>query len=236
MADPQDDAKAAAARHAVARYVRPRQRLALGTGTTAQAAVREIARTRPDAQLDCVSTSVATEELARTLGLTVRPLEPGDRFDLMLDGADEVTPDLALTKGGGGALLREKLLAHLARRVIIMVDPSKLVQHLGEHAPIPIEIVPFARPILLRELASEGYAVSVREWQPGKPVLTDNGNEVLDLRPVAPITSPAGASRTLRGYVGVVETGIFVRLAHRVVVGYPDGRVEERSRARPAAG
>ena len=137
VAEDLEAAKAAAARHAVARYVRPPQRLALGTGTTAQHAVREIARVHPRAALDCVASSCATEELARSLGLAVRALAPEDRFDLMLDGADEVTPAFALTKGGGGALLREKLLAHLSRDVVILVDPTKLVRTLGERSPIP---------------------------------------------------------------------------------------------------
>ncbi|HTT14698.1 MAG TPA: ribose-5-phosphate isomerase RpiA [Thermoplasmata archaeon] len=238
MADELEAAKAAAARHAVAKYVRPAQRLALGTGSTAQHAVRAIAALHPKTPFECVASSLATEELAQSLGLAVRPLRPGDRFDLMLDGADEVTPDLALTKGGGGALLREKLLAHLSRRLVILVDPTKLVDGLGTRSPIPVEIVPFARPVLAPELAEGGYAVALREWQPGQPVLTDNGNEILDLRPARPIADPAAAARRLRAHVGVVETGIFVRMAHRVVIGHPDGRVEERSRsrARPAGG
>lgn len=232
VADEAQRSKEAAARHAVLRYVNPPQRLALGAGSTAELAVRVIAERFRDAPLDCVSSSLATEELARSLRLKVRALAPGDRFDLMLDGADEVTPELALTKGGGGALFREKLLAQLSNEVVILVDPTKLVRTLGERRPIPVEIVPFARPILERELAQEGYTVSLREYRPGTPALTDNGNELLDLRPRAPIENPSAAARALRDHVGVVETGIFVGMAKRVVVGHPDGSVEERTRSR----
>jgi ribose 5-phosphate isomerase A len=234
VADDLEAAKAAAARYAVARFVRPPQRVALGTGTTAQHAVREIARVHPHADLDCVASSRGTEELARSLGIPVRALAPEDRFDLMLDGADEVTPEFALTKGGGGALLREKLLAHLSRNVVILVDPTKLVTTLGERAPIPVEIVPFAAPTLQREIGDGGFDVSVRKLPSGTPVITDNANEILDLRPRSPVTAPALLARSLRSHVGVVETGIFVRMARRVVVGHPDGRAEELPRARPS--
>jgi ribose 5-phosphate isomerase A len=230
VADDAEAAKSAAARHAVHRYVRPGMRLALGTGTTAEQAVRTIAATLDPKTFDCVASSIETEELARSLGIPVRAPAAGDRFDLMLDGADEVTPELALTKGGGGALLREKLLAHLSRELVVLVDPSKLVRTLGERAPIPVEVVPFARPILEREFADDGFAVTHRVYRAERPYQTDNGNEILDLRPQTPIDDPVAAARNLRARVGVVETGIFVRLAKRVVIGYPDGHAEERTR------
>ena len=226
-------AKGVAARHAVEQYVHPGLRLALGTGTTAAQAVRAIAEKFPNGKFDCVATSLATEQLARELRIPVRPLRGDDRFDLMLDGADEVTPALDLTKGGGGALFREKLLARLAASVVIMVDPSKLVGALGERASIPVEVVPFGRPVLERELAAEGYRVRLRVGPDGRPYITDNGNEILDLSPREPIREPSAAAEALRRYTGVVETGIFAGLASVVVVGFPDGRVEER---RPTGG
>ncbi|HTW56082.1 MAG TPA: ribose 5-phosphate isomerase A [Thermoplasmata archaeon] len=229
MPDGSDRAKAAAAARAVERLVRPGLRLALGTGSTAAEAVRAIAARFPQGRFDCVASSRATEELARSLGIAVRPLAAEDRFDLMLDGADEVTPDLALTKGGGGALLREKLLAHLAREVAIVVDASKLVARLGERHPIPVEVVPFARPVLERELADDGYAVRRRRRPDGGVFATDNGNEILDLTPPRPLDAPAAAEERLKAHVGVVEVGLFVGYAHRLFVGYPDGRVEERA-------
>lgn len=231
MTDELERAKAAAAERAV-RDLRPGLRLALGTGSTAAHAVRQIAAQFPGERFDCVASSRATEELARGLGLAVRPLRGDDRFDVLLDGADEVSDTLALTKGGGGALLREKLLARLSARRVILVDPTKLVHHLGERSPIPVEVVPFARPVLETEFRQMGYGVRRRVGADGAPFLTDNANELLDLSPPRPVSDPAGAERALRAPTGVIETGIFVGLADRVVVGHPDGRVEERAPAR----
>jgi ribose 5-phosphate isomerase A len=230
VATGQEAAKDSAARHAVEHYVRPGMRIALGTGTTAGFAVRALAERFPNAKLDCVASSVLTERLAQSLGFPVRALKDDDRFDLMLDGADEVDPNLDLTKGAGGALLREKLLARLTEQVIILVDESKLVRALGEKSPIPVEVVPFARPIVERETAALGYRVKRRVGTSGEPFLTDNGNELLDLVPEQPLKEPDESDATLRHLVGVVETGIFVELADRVVVGRPDGSVEERQR------
>ncbi len=224
-------AKTAAARYAVEHYARPGGRVALGTGSTAAEAVRALARRFPGDPCDCVASSRATENLARSLGLAVRPLRGGDRFDLMLDGADEVSPALDLTKGGGGALLREKLLARLSDALVILVDPSKLVNALGERHRIPIEVVPFARPAVEHAVRARGYRPRLRTAPDGEPFRTDNGNEILDLAPAAPIADPAAEERALSDLTGVVETGLFVGLAHRVVIGYPDGHVEERQRA-----
>ena len=228
MPEDLERAKVVAAHHAVERYVHPGLRLALGTGSTAAQAVRAIAERFPDGKFDCVASSRATEELARELRVPVRPLRGDDRFDLMLDGADEVSPTLDMTKGGGGALLREKLLAHRSATVVILVDPSKLVGALGERASIPVEVVPFARSVLERELAEEGYRVRLRVGPDGRPFVTDNGNEILDLSPREPIRVPASAAEAIRGHTGVVEVGIFAGMASVVVVGYPDGHAEER--------
>jgi ribose 5-phosphate isomerase A len=225
-------AKAAAARRGVEK-VRPDMCLALGTGSTAAFAVRALAERFPTTPFECVASSRATEELARSLGFPVRPLRANDRFDLMLDGADEVTPSLDLTKGGGGALLREKLLARLSRDVVILVDPSKLVRHLGEKAPIPVEVVPFARPVLERTFAGKGYRVQHRVGPDGRAYLTDNANEILDLSPGQPIENAAETARDLVAPTGVVETGIFVGLATSVVVGHRDGKVEEITKGHP---
>ncbi len=229
-------AKAAAARFAAEQYVRRGLRLALGTGSTAAEALRAIRARFPDEPFDCVASSRATEELARSLGFGVRPLAPDDRFDLMLDGADEVTPRLALTKGGGGALFREKFLAGLSAQVVILVDPSKLVDALGQRSPIPVEVVPFAVPVLVRQLEDDGFDARVRPGRSGGAFLTDNGNEVIDLRLPTPVEDPDRLHDELRARPGVVETGLFVGLADRVLVGHPDGRVREMvAPARPNA-
>lgn len=234
MADGLPAQKNAAAAAAAAR-VRPGMALALGTGSTAQLALRALAARFPDGGgLRAVASSRSTEAAARALGIPVRSLEEVDRFDLMIDGADEVTDRLELTKGGGGALFREKLLARQSREVIIAADSSKWVRRLGERHPIPIEIVPFARPILLRDLAAAGYGPRIRTAGPdGPPVLTDNSNELVDLYLPEPVADPGRLERTLKALTGVVETGIFVGIAHRLCLGRPDGTVEERTASEP---
>ncbi|HUJ77440.1 MAG TPA: ribose-5-phosphate isomerase RpiA [Thermoplasmata archaeon] len=235
MADP--DAlsleKDRAARAAV-RRVRPGMRVVLGTGTTAAYAIRALAqRFSSGPGIEAVASSGMSETLAREHGLAVRSLAPDDRFDILIDGADEVTPHLDLTKGGGGALFREKYLARLADEVVIVVDHTKLVDRLGRRAPLPVEVVPFARPVVARQLGERRYGVRLRTAPDGAPFRTENGNEILDLTPPAPLDAPAAVESELRGVPGVVETGLFVGLVHRVFVGLPDDTVEELER--PAA-
>ncbi len=230
MEAPQTLAKRAAAARAIDE-LSPGRRVALGTGSTAAEVLRAIAgRFGRPAPFDCVASSRATEELARSLGIPVRPLKPDDRFDLMLDGADEVTASLDLTKGGGGALFREKFLARLSRRVVILVDESKLVRHLGESHAIPVEVVPFARPVLAHRWAEDGWKVTARPGPDGRPFVTDNGNEILDLRPPQGLEEPAEVDRALGRIEGVVETGLFCGIADRVVIGHPDGTTDELRR------
>jgi ribose 5-phosphate isomerase A len=231
-----EEEKALAARAAV-RRVRAGQRVALGTGSTTSFAVRALAESFPGGNhLSIVASSIVTERLATSLGLPVRPLEAGDQFDVMIDGADEVAPTLSLTKGGGGALFREKFLARLSSELVIAVDHTKLVPRLGTRHAIPIEIVPFARVTLLHQLVAQQLFPRLRN-DPATltPVLTDNGNEVVDLFPENGVDDPARLDETLRRMPGVVETGLFVGLAHRICVGLPDGTVQEILRPRAAS-
>lgn len=222
-------AKAAAARSSVEQIASGERRIALGTGSTAAWVVRALADRFPKGRgLDLIASSRATEELAARLGLSVRALREDDRFDLMIDGADEVSSELDLTKGGGGALFREKLLARLSRRLVIVVDEGKLVDRLGRRHPIPIEVVPFARPVIAHGLAAAGWSVRLRPGPSGPAFRTDNGNEILDLTPARPLENPRATHDALRSQIGVVETGIFVGMTERVIVGHADGRVEER--------
>ncbi|MCI4354569.1 MAG: ribose 5-phosphate isomerase A, partial [Thermoplasmata archaeon] len=201
--DPLAREKDLAARAAI-RRVRPGMRVALGTGSTAAYAVRALAE-KVGPEISAVASSTATEELARSLGIAVGPLLPDDTFDVMVDGADEVTPLLDLTKGGGGALFREKFLARLSREVVIMVDHTKLVSHLGIRSAIPIEVVPFARPIVLQQLAARRFGGSVRGSVEGGPgTRTDNGNEIIDLRPPGRVDHPADLERQLHAIPGIV--------------------------------
>jgi ribose 5-phosphate isomerase A len=223
-----EEEKALAARAAASR-VRAGQRVALGTGSTTSFAIQALAENFPGGDhLAIVASSIASERLATSLGLPVRALEPGDHFDVMIDGADEVAPTLSLTKGGGAALFREKFLARLTAEVVIAVDHTKLVSRLGTRHPIPIEIVPFARARLIHQLSERALSPRLRsDRATGAPVLTDNGNEVLDLYPENGVEDPTRLEHDLRLLPGVIETGLFVGLAHRVYVGLPDGTVQE---------
>lgn len=223
-----DRGKEAAAR-AAAGLVRRGMRVALGTGSTSAIAIQALAERLPElGAITAVASSHASEALARAGGISIEPLREGDEFAVMLDGADEVTPSLDLTKGGGGALFREKLLARQARELIIAVDASKLVDRLGARSPIPVEIVPFARPLLLERFRRRGFAPALRTAPDGAPWRTENGNEILDLKIGAPV-DPRALDAELHAQTGVIETGLFLGMAHRVLVGYPDGRVEERA-------
>lgn len=232
--DPAQSGKLAAARAAVA-MVRPGIRLAVGSGSTTELALHRLVERFPAGQgLSITGSSVRVEEVLRGLGVAPIPLTGEATFDLMIDGADEVTPSLALTKGGGGALFREKFLARLTRQVVIAVDDRKMVDRLGSRAPIPVEVVPFARPVVARQVRALGFVPRLRSVDGGKSGWrTDNGNEILDLAPASPLADPAKVEQQLRAMPGIVETGIFVGLAHRVMVGRPDGSVREFPSAQP---
>jgi len=177
-----------------------------------------------------VPTSVDTERKARELGIPLVELADVSSIDLTIDGADEIDPDFNLTKGGGGALLREKVVAYISKREVIVVGRAKLVERLGTTFLLPIEVVPFARPVVARELARMGATPNLRVTSPEGPFVTDNGNQILDCRFEAGIEDPAALETTLDRIPGVVETGLFVGLAHVVVIGDDDGTCEVRER------
>lgn len=185
--------------------------LGLGTGSTAAHAVHEIGARLADGRLENVSgipTSLATEELARKSGIPL--IEPGGApIDLAIDGADEIAPDLALTKGGGGALLREKVIAASAVRFAVISDDSKLVTALGSTFDIPVEIAQFGFGITIAALGELG-SPQLRGGE--EPYVSDNGNFIADLA-VAPIGVPAAFDDALCAIPGVLATGLFVGIA-----------------------
>lgn len=191
----------------------------LGSGTTVAEVVRVLAERRPRAIF--VPASRFTEELCRGAGLRLGTLEEYGGVDLTIDGADEVSPDLDLLKGGGGAHTREKLLALASRRLVIAVDRTKLVGALGERMPVPVEVLPFGWRQTAARLGRLGGRPSLREGK-GGPFITDNGNYVLDVR-FGRIERPGELERRINSVPGVVENGIFCGMADVVVVGHEEG-------------
>jgi ribose 5-phosphate isomerase A len=201
----------------------------LGSGSTAACAVRALGeRARAGLRITGVATSLATEELARAVGIPVAPFDEQPRLDLAIDGADEVDPRLDLVKGLGGALLREKLVELAAAQLLIIVDESKPVSALGERAPLPVEIVPFGWRRTHAALEALGCTAVLRGG-PAAPYLTDGGHFLLDCR-FGPIAQPAELAARIKALPGVVEHGLFLDMAGRVAVGQADGSVAVRLR------
>lgn len=207
---------------AVDRFVRPdMQCIGLGTGSTAFFAIERVGElVKGGAKITAVATSLETERLCRERGIEIVALCDGPPIAVAIDGADEVAQDFSLTKGGGGALFREKAVALAAETFVVVVDESKLVNRLGKF-PLPVEVVPFTIRYVERELRRLCPSVTQRA-RDGKPFVTDNGNFILDCA-FGEIASPAALDSGLRSINGVVATGLFVGLTSHVLVGSPQG-------------
>ncbi len=219
----QDELKQQAAASAVDR-LESGMVVGLGTGSTTRFALERIAELIRAGRLERIAgipSSLQTEKAAGELGIPLTDFESHPVIDITIDGADEVDPELNLIKGGGGALLREKVLAQASRRNLIIVDESKLSDRLGTRWALPVEVVPFARAAEERFLASLGAAVVLRTRN-GIPVVTDQGNLLLDAR-FGPMQDPGRLAGQLSGRAGIVEHGLFVGLAHEVFVAGADG-------------
>ena len=222
-----DVAKDAAGR-AAAELVRPGMRLGLGTGSTVDRFL--VALAERDLDVAGVPTSEATERRCGELGITLLDPAEVDRLDLVVDGADELTRDLVLTKGGGGALLREKVVATMGERFAVIATVDKLVPRLGDTFAIPVEVIPFALHPVRRELEGEGLHVLERTRPDGTVYRTDNGNAILDVRLDGGLLDPELADVWITMLPGVVTSGIFIDLATEALLGRPDGTVETLSR------
>ena len=221
----QDEAKQAVAQRALD-FVEDGMRLGLGTGTTATMFIRALGeRVRQGLAVECVASSDASEELARSLGIRVTSLAELPQLDMYVDGADEVGPGLALIKGGGGALLREKIVASAARRFIVVVDSSKIVPALGCF-PLPIEVVKMALPLVVARLQELGLAPQQR-MRGDEPYRTDEGNFIVDCRG-GELADPVRTAAEVRAIVGVVEHGLFLNMASLVLVAGDEGVLEKR--------
>lgn len=210
--------------------------LGLGTGSTATVFLEALAERRARGELGeivGIPTSRATEEIARRLEIPLGDLDRHPDVELTVDGADEVAPDLGVVKGLGGALTREKIVAAASRRVVIVVDESKLVQRLGSRGPVPVEVIPFGRVTVERRLQALGARVRLRRAG-GEPFRTDEDNVILDCRFPAGIEAPGPLALALDRIPGVVAHGLFLDMVDLVVVAGEDG-VRELSRPVPGA-
>ena len=228
--DQQTALKQAAAHWAV-RFVESGMKVGLGTGSTAIHATRRIAELLAAGELHGIvgfATSMATHAEARRLGIQMLGDDLPSDLDLVIDGADEVDPALDVIKGGGGALLREKIVAQASRRVIIVADESKLSPQLGTLWPVPVEVLPFGWRSQARFLESLGAAWTIRRNAGGSQFVTDSGNMILDCA-FGPIADPAWLAATLGARAGIVEHGLFIGLTTDLIVAGSDG-IEHRSR------
>ncbi|MGE0023859.1 MAG: ribose-5-phosphate isomerase RpiA [Hyphomicrobium sp.] len=221
------DFKAAAARHALG-FVAPRMRLGLGTGSTAAIFVELLgAEVRKGLSVLCVPTSEQTRVLADRLGIPLTTLDETPLLDLTIDGADEVDGELRLIKGGGGALLREKIVATASDRMIVIADASKKVDKLGAF-PLPVEVVPFgvtATRNMIEMLAADSGChgdIVLRLAADGNPFVTDGGNLIFDCA-FGAIDDPESLDEALKFIPGVVENGLFLGIADAAIIGGPEG-------------
>jgi ribose 5-phosphate isomerase A len=220
------DQEAAALGAEALAHVKPGNVVGLGTGQAASAFIHALGTAvKTGLAVTGVPTSQASATLARTLGIPL--VEEPVALDVAVDGADEVDPRLDLIKGFGGALVREKIVAAAARRFIVLVGSEKLVPTLGARGRLPVEVVPFGVPFAQRRLGELGYPPTLRTTD-GAPVVTDNGNLILDAS-VTAIADPGALDAALRAIPGVVGTGLFVGMADAVMV-WDGGRVRTLTR------
>ena len=229
MSDPSDVARAAAAR-AAADLVEPGSAIGLGSGRAVWAVTEILGERREElAPLSVAVASSRTEDLARSAGLDVVELDGALRLALAIDGADEVDPALGLLKGGGGAMLREKIVVAAAERFVVVAETSKQVERLGTTRGIPVEVVCFAWRDTRARLLDHVASADLREDDDGRPYVTDEGHYILDCIPQEATDLPALAV-SVNGMPGVVEHGLFLTEADLVLLGRPDGGVDRLER------
>jgi len=229
-ADPEEPFKEEAAARAV-QFVQSGMRVGLGTGSTAIFATRRIAALLKTGELRNIiafATSKATAEEALRLGIPMMGDDLPEDLDVTIDGADEVDPEMNLIKGGGGALLREKIVAQVSQREIIVVDETKPSPQLGTHWPVPVEVIPFGWSSQARFLEALGARYTIRKGQDGAQFVTDSGNMILDCH-FGPIANARELADALAKRAGIVEHGLFIGLTTDLIVAGPQG-IQYRAR------
>jgi ribose 5-phosphate isomerase A len=226
MANSQDEKEAAG--RAAAKLVHDGDVVGLGTGSTAYFAVVALGeRVKAGLKIIGIPTSVQTADLARAVGIPLTTLDEHPEIDITIDGADEVDPKLNLIKGGGGALLREKVVASVTKKMVVVADSGKVVSVLGKF-PLPVEIISFARTVVEKKIVLLGASPKLRTNPDGSPFLTDNGNQILDCS-FGRIADPPGLALALSNTPGIVEHGLFIGMAKLALVGRGDCVEEMRA-------
>ena len=207
-----NDQEKEAAAQASLRFVKDGQVVGLGTGSTAAYFIKLLGgEVKNGLRVRGIPTSIRSRELALSLGIPVITLDDCQEIDVTVDGADEVDPQLRLIKGGGGALLREKIVASATRQMIVVADASKQVQRLGKF-PLPVEVIRFAQALVAKRIAAMGADVQLRRDAAGNAYLTDENNHILDCR-FGEMRDPDRLARELSEMPGVVEHGLFIGMA-----------------------
>lgn len=206
-----------AARRAL-EFVEPGMTVGLGSGSTASLWIEMLGEKVRDhgLKIRAIASSQDSEALARSYGIPFITFEECESLDLVVDGADEIAPGLALIKGGGGKLLREKIVASAARRFIVVADESKIVDKLGKF-PLPVEVIPMAAPLVDRALRQLGFTPAIRLHPDGSRYITDEGNLLLDCSGVC-IEDPPAMAAKIDSIVGVVEHGLFLEMADLALI------------------
>jgi ribose 5-phosphate isomerase A len=221
-----DREKEAAARASL-RFVKDQQVVGLGTGSTAAYFIRLLGeQVRNGLRVRGIPTSERSRELAASLGIPLTTLDQSQEIAVTVDGADEFDPQLRLIKGGGGALLREKIVASASKQVVIVTDASKQVPVLGKF-PLPVEVIKFAQALVAKRIEELGAQVELRTGAEGKPFVTDENNHILDCR-FGEIRNADRLARELSDMPGVVEHGLFIGLASVVLLARGDEVLELR--------
>jgi ribose 5-phosphate isomerase A len=206
-----DQEKEAAARASL-RFIKDGQVVGLGTGSTAAHFIQLLGeQVKQGLRVRGIPTSVRSKELAESLGIPLTTLDECQEIAVTVDGADEVDPQLRLIKGGGGALLREKIVASATKQLVIVADASKQVKMLGKF-PLPVEVIRFSQALVAKRIAALGASVQLRVDNSGKPFVTDENNHILDCR-FGEIRDPDALARQLSDMPGVVEHGLFIGMA-----------------------
>jgi ribose 5-phosphate isomerase A len=216
--------KQAAARASL-RFINDGDVVGLGTGSTFNYILAPLAeRIRAGLKILCIATSNQTAKAAADLGIPLTTLDEHQEINVDIDGADEVDPQLGLIKGGGGAFLREKIVASAAKKLVIIADSTKQVRLLGK-APVPVEVIPFAQALVAKEIQALGAAVNLRKDKLGQIFVTDESHHILDCN-FGEIQNPRNLERQLEEIPGVVGHGLFIGMADVVLIGKGNDVIE----------